>query len=153
MKLIPLVLTHRLITLGENDIDVPVHLYVNRLEGDINLNGLEDVKIIEKNGKYMVRISMNYTNVKISFLKRHKKTFDLWVKECYDSTFDQKQDKKNLIFEGLFDSLECYGSYISSFELNRSQEELQLACDKMVYTVEMQVLSKSVKQNLENRLK
>jgi len=153
MKLIPLILTHKLVSLGDQDVDVPVHLYTNRLEGDINLNGLQDVKIIEENGKSKAIFTMNYVDIRISFLKRHKKMFDGWVGDCYDQTDHvPKNAKKNLVFEGLFDRVECFGSYISSFELNKSQENISISCEKMCYVVELQVLSKRVKQAIESRL-
>lgn len=147
MKLIPLILTQRLIILGDDKVDVPVHLYTNRLEGDINLNGLESATVFEENGKQMVRFAMKYVDVRISFLKRNKKIFESWTKQCYEGT----DFKKLLVFEGLFDKHVCYGSFISSFELNKSEEILHLTCDMMEYTVELQVLSKKVKQALENR--
>jgi hypothetical protein len=148
MKLIPIILTHRLSILGDDDVDVPVHLYTNRLEGDINLNGLVSAKQFVENGVNMTMFTMNYVDIRISFLKRHKKSFDNWTKECYEGKLTTS--KKNLVFHGLFDRVECYGSYISALELNKSQEILSISCDKMCYVVETQVLSRKVRQALEN---
>ena len=146
MKLIAMVFTHKLLSLGGVNTNLPVHIYSNRLEGDINLNGLEKVNIIDEKGKQKALFTLNFVKLRVSFLKRHRETFENWLEETSEA---QKEPKKDLMLDGLFERIECYGSSISKCEENGSGETMIISCDKMLYVVELQVLSKQLKIDLK----
>ena len=148
MKLKPLNLTHRLTSLGDTNVDVPVYFYSNRLEGDIMLNGLESVQFVNVEGKDRIIFNMNYLDFTISFLKRHTKILTPWIEEHHKVDLLPTY-KKDIFLQGLFEKITCYNSFVSSLEMSKSQEILHIHCDRLVFDVEQQVLSRSVRQKLE----